>query len=113
MKSDQATKTTFIDLLMLGKVDEFNQLKKSVPEVDLRGGDFCGKDLRKLEADKLDMRDCRLGHADLRGIDFSNARLDGASIDGARISGTLFPSSISAQEINLSLVHGTRMREKS
>ena len=111
MNSDQVTKAAFVELLMLGKVDKFNQLKESTTEVDLRGGDFCGRDLRTLEADNLDMRDCRLGHADLRGIDFSNTRLGGASIDGAKISGTLFPSNISAQEINLSLVHGTRMRE--
>lgn len=111
MKPTQPTKTFLIDLLLLGKITEFNELKETATELDLRGADLCGKDLRRLDAENLDMRDCRLGHTDLRGIDFSNTRLDGASIDGARISGTLFPHSISAEEINLSLVHGTRLRQ--
>jgi uncharacterized protein YjbI with pentapeptide repeats len=48
----------------------------------------------------------------LRGIDFSNARLEGASINGARISGAFFPAELSADEIMLSVNHGTHMRYK-
>ena len=59
------------------------------------------------------MSDCYLRHADLRGVDFSQTRLQGASINGARISGTYFPPELSADEINLSLLHGTRMRYRS
>jgi len=40
----------------------------------------------------------------------STTLLDGASIGGAKISGTLFPRNLDAEEITLSLVHGTRMR---
>ena len=48
--------------------------------------------------------------SNLRGVDFSEARLEGASIHGAQISGVYFPAELSAAEINLSLEHGTRMR---
>jgi uncharacterized protein YjbI with pentapeptide repeats len=48
--------------------------------------------------------------ADLRGVDFSKACLVGASINGARISGGFFPVELSANEISLSIQHGTRMR---
>ena len=48
--------------------------------------------------------------ADLRGIDFRKARLEGASINAAKISGAYFPVELSAGEIELSLLHGTRMR---
>ncbi|MFO7636044.1 MAG: GNAT family N-acetyltransferase [Clostridia bacterium] len=41
---------------------------------------------------------------------FSETRLDGASINAAKVSGTLFPRELSAEEITLSLLHGTRMR---
>jgi len=44
------------------------------------------------------------------GIDFFKARLEGASINGARISGAFFPAELSADEIILSVEHGTRMR---
>jgi uncharacterized protein YjbI with pentapeptide repeats len=48
--------------------------------------------------------------ADLRGVDLSCANLDGASINRAHISGAFFPREIPAQEILLSIEHGTRMR---
>ena len=48
--------------------------------------------------------------SNLRGIDFSEARLEGASIHGAQISGVYFPAQLRADEISLSLEHGTRMR---
>ena len=46
----------------------------------------------------------------MRGIDFSTCKLDGASINGAKISGCLFPTEFSAAELELSLLHGTRLR---
>ncbi len=51
-----------------------------------------------------------LRHGDMRGVDFSHTNLEGASINGAKISGTLFPKELRAEEILLSLQHGTRMR---
>jgi hypothetical protein len=40
----------------------------------------------------------------------SKANMDGASINACKISGVLFPAELSASEIELSLLHGTRMR---
>ncbi len=97
-------------LLVHGRIEEFNRRKQEGEACDLRGVDLRGANLRNLEAEGLDMRDSYLRHADLRGVDFSATRLEGASIYGARISGTYFPVELSAEEINLSLVHGTRMR---
>lgn len=97
-------------MLRDGSIDEFNQHRAGGAECDLRGCDLSGLDLRNLNADGLDLRDCYLRQADLRGIDFSNTRLEGASINGSKIYGTLFPSELSAEEITLSLQHGTRMR---
>ena len=97
-------------LLRKERVDEFNRLRGETPQVDLSGLDFSGLDLRGLDARGLDLRGCHFRQADLRGIDFSEAQLEGAAIDGAKISGTCFPKALPAEEINLSLLHGTCMR---
>lgn len=97
-------------LLRDGKIADFNKQKASGAKVDLRGCDFRGVDLRGMDADGLDLSNCYFRQSDLRGIDFSNAILEGASINGAKISGTFFPCGLSASEIELSLLHGTRMR---
>ena len=47
------------------------------------------------------------------GVDFRAARLEGASINAAKVSGAYFPVELSASEIELSLLHGTRMRYQS
>ncbi len=97
-------------MLREGHVEQFNQHRQSGTPCDLRRADLRALDLRKLEVKHLDLGDCYLRQADLRGLDLSETNLDGASISGAKISGTLFPSQLSAEEITLSLVHGTRMR---
>ena len=97
-------------LLRQGKIEEFNAQRAAGQSFDLRGADLRGTDLRELNATGLDMSGCYLRQADLRGIDFSETRLDGASLFSAKISGALFPKALSAEEINLSLTHGTRMR---
>ncbi|HHJ14901.1 MAG TPA: pentapeptide repeat-containing protein [Gammaproteobacteria bacterium] len=97
-------------LLREGAIEEFNQRRASGEACDLRGCDFRTLDLRKLDADGLDLRDCYFRQADLRGLDLSGARLEGASINAAKISGVYFPPELSAEEIMLSLTHGTRMR---
>ena len=63
-----------------------------------------------MDADGLDLRDCYFRQSDLRGIDFSKAQMEGASINACKISGVLFPSELAPSEIELSLLHGTRMR---
>jgi len=66
-----------------------------------------------LDADGLDFSDCYFRQSDLRGVDFRNALLEGASINAAKISGTYFPADLTASEIELSLLHGSRMRYRS
>ena len=97
-------------LLREGKIDEFNQRRAKGESCDLRGADFRGVDLTGIDAAGLDFGDCYFRMSNLRGIDFSEARLEGASIHGAQISGVYFPAQLRADEISLSLEHGTRMR---
>jgi len=92
------------------KISNFNKKKSQGQECDLTNCDFRGIDLRGLDADGLDFSGCYFRQTDLRGIDFSNCNLQGASFNGAKISGCYFPKEISADEINLSLNHGTRIR---
>jgi uncharacterized protein YjbI with pentapeptide repeats len=100
-------------LLREGKVKEFNEHRENGEAAAFSGYDFRGLDLKGLNAKGLDLSNCYFRQADLRGIDFSEANLDGASINGSKISGTLFPRQLSAEEITLSLMHGSRMRYSS
>lgn len=97
-------------LLREGKIKEFNVRKASGEACALRGCDLRGLDLRGWDAIGLDLRDCYFRQSDLRGVDLSQSMMDGASINAAKISGVLFPSELSAMEIEMSLLHGTRMR---
>jgi uncharacterized protein YjbI with pentapeptide repeats len=97
-------------LLREGRIKDFNERKKLGEKIDLRDCDFRGLDLRGLDTSGLDFSGCYFRQTDLRGLDFSDAQLEGTSINGAKISGTLFPKELSAEEITLSLLHGTRMR---
>ncbi|MCP4284177.1 MAG: hypothetical protein GY792_06985 [Gammaproteobacteria bacterium] len=100
-------------LLREEQVEEFNERRRAGEICDLRACDLRSLDLRKLDAADLDLQDCYLRQADLRGVDFSRTNLEGSSISGAKISGTYFPTELSAEEISLSLLHGTRMRYRS
>ncbi len=97
-------------MLREGQITDFNTKKAAGGKVDLTSCDFRNTDLRGLEAEGLDFSNCYFRQADLRGVDFRGARLDGASLNGAKVSGTYFPASLTAEEISLSLVHGTRLR---
>lgn len=97
-------------LLREGKIDDFNSRYKAGEQCDLTGADFRGLDLRGLIADGLDLSGSYFRQADLRGVDLSTAKLVGASIHGAKISGVFFPADLPADEILMSLEHGTRMR---
>jgi uncharacterized protein YjbI with pentapeptide repeats len=97
-------------LLRLGHIEEFNKRRGQGETCDLVEADLRHLDLRGMDARDLDMTGCYLRDADLRGLDLRSARLDGASIHNAKISGTWFPPDLAAEEINLSLTHGTRMR---
>ncbi len=97
-------------LLRDGNIKEFNAIKASGEKADLVGCDFRNVDLRGLDAQGLDFSDCYFRQADLRGVDFQQCRLEGASINAAKVSGAYFPAELSAEEITMSLVYGTRMR---
>ena len=97
-------------MLRMGDIDTFNQQKASGAAIDFSSCDFRNVDLRGLDASGIDFSNCYFRQSDLRGVDFSQSKMEGASINGAMISGTYFPVELSAEEIELSLVHGTRMR---
>ncbi len=97
-------------LLRAGKMDEFNTRRAAGESCDLSNTDFRGLDLRNLIADGLDLSNSYFRQTDLRGVNLSKAKLLGASIHSAKISGTFFPSDLAAEEILMSLEHGTRMR---
>lgn len=99
-------------LLREGKIDAFNEEKGRGKTCNLTDCDFRGVDIRGIDADGLDFSGSYFRQADLRGVDFSKAKMQGTSIHGARIAGTYFPPEISAEEIQLSLMHGTRMRHR-
>jgi len=65
--------------------------------------------VRGLDAAGIDFSNSYFRGTDLRGIDFSKATLAGASLNGARISGALFPAELAAEEIALSVNHGTQL----
>ena len=97
-------------LLRDSKIREFNERRAAGESCALCGVDLRGVDLRGLDARGLDLSNSYFRQADLRGIDFSETHLQGASIHGSKISGCLFPAELPAEEIALSLEHGTRMR---
>lgn len=99
-------------LLREDKVEEFNQRHAAGEQVDLRDCDFRNCDLRGLNASGLDLSGAYFRGADLRGIDFRNTTLSGASLAAAQISGCFFSNKLSAQELDLSVTQGTRLREQ-
>lgn len=100
-------------LLRDGKIEEFNTRRANGEDCDLQGADFRNVDLTGITADGLNLSNCYFRMSNLRGIDFTNTKLEGASIHGAQISGAFFPITLDADEILLSLEHGTRMRYKA
>jgi uncharacterized protein YjbI with pentapeptide repeats len=97
-------------LLREGQVKAFNEQKASGVEIALQDCDFRNCDLKGLDARGLDFSGCYFRNADLRGIDFRETRLVGASFHNAQISGCYFPESLRAEELTMSVVHGTRIR---
>jgi uncharacterized protein YjbI with pentapeptide repeats len=100
-----------LNLIQEERFIEFNNLVDSTPGyIDLTGAHLRGYDLRKCKLRKVDLTGAYLRSSDLRSVDLSEAKLDGASIKEAKVSGALFPRDVPAEEIALSLVHGTRLR---
>jgi uncharacterized protein YjbI with pentapeptide repeats len=97
-------------LIRLRLIKEFNTQRAGFSSYDFSGMDFRGLDLRGIDADNIDFGNGYFRQADLRGLDLRSCNLEGASIHAAKISGVYFPEALSADEIMLSLTHGTRMR---
>jgi len=95
-------------------VQAFNEARKKLDKLpSFAYGDFRGLDLRGLDASNLDLSNAYFRGADLRGIDFRETEMEGASIANTKISGCFFPRPIAADEIVMSLNHGTRMRYRT
>lgn len=109
-KKPEIKKDPMYMLLREGKMEDFNSRKLHGEKCDLTCCDFRGLDLRGLDASGIDFSHSYFRQTDLRGLDMSTCKLEGASINGARTSGTYFPKELSADEITLSLLHGTRLR---
>lgn len=109
-KKPEIKQDPMYQLLRQGKIDDFNTLKAHGQKIDLTACDLRGLDLRGIDAGGIDFSNSYFRQADLRGVDFSESNLEGASIYGAKISGTYFPRELTAEEITLSLLHGTRLR---
>ncbi len=92
------------------KIDEANALLAKGFEADFSGTDFRALHLQGLNVDGLDFSNSYFRMADLRGLDFRNCNLDGASLHSAKITGCYFPKPLSAEEIRMSVEHGTRLR---
>lgn len=111
MAAPQILDDPLYQLLREGKVAEFNQRIAAGELVNLSGCDFRHVNLQGVNTKGLDFTDSYFRQADLRGVDFTECKsMRGASIHGAKISGAYFPPQISAQEVLLSLEHGTRLR---
>ena len=110
MSAPKTSHDPLYQLLREGKIEEFNARKQAGEACHLKGYDFSSMDLRGINAHGLDLSDCYFRMADLRGIDFRQTEIAGATINRAKISGTYFPASVAAEEILLSLEHGTRIR---
>lgn len=100
-------------LLREEKIEEFNKAKPESGTIDFRNCDFRGADLRGLNADRIHFGGSYFRGSDLRGIDFSKSNMHGCSLASAQISGCLFPASIDATEIFMSVEKGMRMRQKA
>jgi len=99
-------------MLREGRADGFNAWVAEHGPADLTGANLRMADLRGAELRHARLRGAYLRAADLRGQDLSSCDLDGASLSGAKVSGVRFPDDLPADEIMMSLAHGTRLRAR-
>ena len=100
-----------LEYLQEEQFEKFNTLVQAAGgQVDLSGVHLRSHNLRKCNLTKANLAGAYMRSADLRGLDLSEANLEGATIKEARVSGALFPRDLSAQEIQMSLKYGTRLR---
>ena len=65
-------------------VDSFNKHRDTMDCGQLTGGDYRGRDLRKMNARGLDFSSAYFRNCDLSGIDFRETNLEGASLLDAK-----------------------------
>ncbi len=111
-KGPKISQDPMFKLLRDEQIAEFNSKKADGAEINIRGTNLQGLDMRRLDVEGIDFTDCYMRGADLRGLDFTSCRLEGASIRNAKISGVYLPKELTTNEIIMSLNHGTRMRYK-
>lgn len=100
-----------LTLIQEEKALEFNNYVESIGGVvDLTNAHLRAYDLRKFNLKNANLSGAYLRASDLRSLDLSGANLEGSSMKEAKVSGVLFPKDVPAQEIMMSLVHGTRLR---
>lgn len=97
-------------LLREEKIEEANELIRRGIQPDFSGTDFRALHLRGLLTENLDFSNSYFRMADLRGLDLRTCNLEGASLHDAHITGCYFPAELSADEIQMSVKMGTRMR---
>ena len=96
--------------LRVDDIDGFHMAVINRPAVDFTGADLRGIDLRQADVSNVILRNAYLRDADLRGCDLRHMDLEGASFHGAKVAGAYFPPNIPAAELEMSLIHGTRIR---
>jgi uncharacterized protein YjbI with pentapeptide repeats len=97
-------------LLRVGEVDAFHKNIEDRDLVDFAGADLRGTDFRKADLSKVILRNAYMRDADLRGCDLRHLDFQGVSLQNAKISGAYFPENVTADEILMSVLHGTRIR---
>ncbi len=98
--------------LRAGDFDGFHHAIADREVVDFSAANLRGTDLRKADLRRVVLRDGYLRDADLRGCDLRHLDLEGVSLQNAKISGSYFPDNVPAEEIDLSVRHGTRIRTR-
>lgn len=98
--------------LRVGDVDGYHRTAAARDVVDLSGSDLRATDFRRIDLSKLVLKNAYLRDVDFRGCDLRHLDLEGASLHNAKVAGAYFPESITSGEIQLSLIHGTRLRAK-
>ena len=96
-------------MLRVSDVDAFHKAVAGRDKIDYSGTDLRGVDLRTIDIGNIVLHDALLRDADLRGCDLRHLDLSVISIRNAKIGGAYFPDNISADEIRMSLRHGTRL----
>jgi len=112
-KLHHPSKEEICKLLQEDCIEQANTLLAGITGFSLAGANLRSANLQGLHADGIDFSNAYLRSANLKGLDLRSCTLEGASLHGAKIAGTYFPDSLTAEEILLSVTHGTRLRYRS